>query len=374
MGTAVGNHWKNVDIPFQPDFLSDRRWNVDAAQYRVQPTTTTTGKPVHPHWDMVHAHIGSGLDEAVKANQWCKGHGILDGKTYILYWIACVLRKPFTPSPYLGLFGDENSGKSIFHESLNFCLLTKGVVAAKLALTNSSGFNGELATAIIAVVEESDLSASEEARDRLKLWVTAIDLQIREMYSPPYTVPSTLHFVQVANHRSKIPVYPKDSRVVFCRVQMPEKPMDKDELMDALKEEAPQFLETLLTLPLPSTLSGRMSLAVLETADKIAQGLENAPATQFFQEECVLDATAEIGRSVLYQAYATEAKLNGERPVSTKIFCQQLRAYSDGKIDTEKRTRIPHTMVNEFGDKITRRVPSYVGIRRKTEEEHNATN
>jgi hypothetical protein len=70
-------------------------------------------------------------------------------RDYLLYWIACMLRDPFEPLPYLFFYGDQNSGKSIFHEAVSL-LMTKGVAAADRALTNANDFNGELANAVCA--------------------------------------------------------------------------------------------------------------------------------------------------------------------------------------------------------------------------------
>ena len=75
------------------------------------------------------------------------------------------LLDPFQPAPFLFFFGPENSGKSIFYESLQL-LVTKGVVEADRALTNANDFNGELAGAIICAIEEKDITKAPGALAR----------------------------------------------------------------------------------------------------------------------------------------------------------------------------------------------------------------
>ena len=144
-------------------------------------------------------------------------HDILAGADWLLYLIACILRDPFEPTPYLFLWGPEDPGKSILHEAISL-LVTKGVVSADRALTNPNNYNGELANAVLAVVEETDLSQSGCARNRMKEWVTGRTLSIRRMRTDQYEQPSTLHFVQCANSLYYAPVWPGDSRITVCHV------------------------------------------------------------------------------------------------------------------------------------------------------------
>jgi hypothetical protein len=60
--------WRIVNQPFQPEYMPDRKWNRDAAQYAFQPSNTDT--PKHPHWDLILKHCFSDLDEAVKNLEW----------------------------------------------------------------------------------------------------------------------------------------------------------------------------------------------------------------------------------------------------------------------------------------------------------------
>ena len=89
-------------------------------------------EPVHPNWDIVLGHIAASLDAGVRANEWCQANGIRLGREWLLNWVACMLREPFCQLPFLFAWGEEDSGKSIFHESLAL-LMTLGVVDASRA-------------------------------------------------------------------------------------------------------------------------------------------------------------------------------------------------------------------------------------------------
>ncbi len=133
LGAAVGGRWTLVNVPFRPEFLGGRRWNLNAAQFRFEPVhLKDDDSPQHPHWDSILKHIGADLDESVKGMEWCQRHDILTGADWLLNLVACILRDPFEPTPYLFLWGPEDSGKSILHEAIAL-LVTKGVVKADRA-------------------------------------------------------------------------------------------------------------------------------------------------------------------------------------------------------------------------------------------------
>ena len=158
MGGAVGKGWRLVSLPFREEYPGGRQWNLDAAQFRHKPAALEPDQtPLHPHWDMVLDHIGIELTPALRDLPWAQQANIKTGADYLRAWVACAFRDPFEPLPYLFLWGNENSGKSILHEAMEL-LVTKGVVKADKALTNNNEFNGELAGAIICVVEEKNVT------------------------------------------------------------------------------------------------------------------------------------------------------------------------------------------------------------------------
>ena len=166
MGKAAGRGWRLVTLPFREEYPGGRQWNLDAAQFRFKPAELADDEvPCHPHWDMILDHIGHELTPALRELPWAIEAKLRTGADYLRAWVACAFRDPFQPLPYLFFFGPEDSGKSIFYESLQR-LVTKGVVKADGALT--SEFNGELSGAVICAVEEKDISKAPGAWPRSK--------------------------------------------------------------------------------------------------------------------------------------------------------------------------------------------------------------
>ena len=131
--------------------------------------------------------------------------------------MACAFRDPFEPLPYLFLWGNENSGKSILHEALEL-LVTKGVVKADKALTSNNEFNGELAGAIICAVEEKDIALTPGLTPASRSLSPPRTLSIRQMRRDVYEVPNTTHWIQSANKQASCPVIPGDTRITVIEV------------------------------------------------------------------------------------------------------------------------------------------------------------
>ena len=334
IGDALRERWELVSLPFQAEFPGGRRWNLGAAQLRGQPEDGD-----HPTWEIVIKHIAESLTTAVEENDWCRENGITTGAEWLTLWIACVIRRPFDQLPYLFLHGAENGGKSILWEAISL-LVTRGVVSADRALTNPQGYNGEFLGAILAVVEEVNVAESKHARDRLKSWVTCKSLAIRAMRTDVFHVPSTLHFIQCANNRKYVPVFPGDSRIVVCHVPKPREPIAKDELLRRLEAEAPQFLASLYRLRIPDP-DGRLRIAVLETTDKQEQAEENEPISRFLRERCRA-ANVKTAVDTIIAAYNAWAEENEEEHVSRgdrAAFSAKLRDLADFKIELRQKTK-----------------------------------
>ena len=170
LGNNIAKPWQLVNRPFQPEYGGDRCWNRGAAQYRYPPNLD---KDIYntPTWDMILHHVGSNLDDAVSDNSWCRENGLTTGADYLRCWIASVFQKPYEQLPYLFLWGEQNTGKSILHEALGL-LMTKGYVRADMALQGD--FNGELERAVLCVVEETDLQRNMKADNKIKDYVTSL--------------------------------------------------------------------------------------------------------------------------------------------------------------------------------------------------------
>lgn len=284
LGRLVIRNWKIVNVPFQPEYLGHRQWNRHAPQFAITP-----GEPGldHPSWDNVFDHCGQDLDSVLKENRWCREAGVHTGADYLRYWVAFMLRDPYCKLPYLFFYGPQNSGKSIFHEAVAL-LMTRGVEFADEALKSKGNFNGEIAGAVLCVVEETNLSTGTgTAYDRMKAWTMGEDILIHAKFHQPYRLKNSTHWCQTSNNQGYCLIDSGDTRVVMMHVPMLDGPeIPKDTLLQRLKEEAPAFLRTLLDLKLPSP-PGRTRLPVLSTESKhLAETAMNSLVDQFIKERC----------------------------------------------------------------------------------------
>lgn len=284
MGAAEEDPWMLVSKPFEPDEPGDRQWNLDAPQLRYQPLPRSDDTP-HPHWDMIFSHLGRDLDNVIRELPWAKKANIRTGADYLRAWFAFILSDPTLRLPYLFFFGSENCGKSILWEAFAL-LVTGGVVKADRALTSQSDFNGELAGAILCVIEEKDISKSPGAAAKIKDAVTGLTLSIRKMRTDSYTVVNLSHWIQTANHQDACAVASGDTRMVIIHVRPLEKDIPKSVLLDHLREEAPAFLRTLIhdiELPKPQ---GRLALDVVPTRHKArSEELSRSALESFIREQ-----------------------------------------------------------------------------------------
>ena len=291
-GEAVGNSifkpWKLVNAPFKPEYPGNRQWNRHGAQFRFKPNDLEELK--FDLWESILHHCGSSLDDYIINNSWCKLNGISTGKDYLMLWIASLFQRPETPLPYLFLWGPSDTGKSSFHEALEL-LMTKGCSRADLALTNKSGFNGELEGSVLCVVEEVDLQSDKTASNRMKDWVTALRLPIRHLNKGLYHITNTTHWVQCANDVKYCPIFPGDTRITVCHVP----PLNKTQMIPKLKfipmlqKQAPDFLSYIMNLGIPETDS-RLGVPVITTSDKIhVENMNLDPLQEFIKDKCKLE-------------------------------------------------------------------------------------
>jgi hypothetical protein len=343
MGGAIGHSWKLVSLPFREQYPGDRQWNLDAPQFKYQPADLGPNEvPVHPHWDKIFDHLGIELTPALKGLDWAEKANIKTGADYLRAWVACAFRDPFEPTPYLFLYGNQECGKSILHEALSV-LVTKGVVKAAKALSAHNEFNKELNGAIICAVEEKDLSQSPEALARIKEWVTAKTLSIRQMRTDVYEVPNTTHWIQTANAQSHCPVFPGDTRITVIEVcdLLEEQKIAKQIMLAKLKEEAPHFMYTLMNLQLPPVI-GRMRLPVVKTASKERLTQKNAPVAPFVAEMCEIRDTEDCyeGTVRLYAAYVVWAQGHKFTALSECRFKEELFRVTDNQVRDNGRRLI----------------------------------
>lgn len=285
LGASVFKCWTLVNRPFQDEYLGNKLWNKSAAQMRFTPKETTEGLS-YPTWDKILNHIGKELDEHLANNPWAKANGITKGSDYLKCWIASLFQCPLQPLPYLFLYGPQNSGKSILHESLSL-LLTSGYVRADAALTSQSNYNGELVNGVLCVVEETSLKKNQAAYNKIKDWVSSPMISIHEKYRTPYVKSNSTHWIQCANEYDACPIFPGDSRItmIFVDELGLEELIPKRRLLTLLEKEAPDFLTEVYHLELPET-NDRLHVPVIDTPDKkMSEEVNKTFLEQFVDEK-----------------------------------------------------------------------------------------
>jgi hypothetical protein len=349
MGAAVDDPWQLVTLPFQPTFPGGRRYNPNAPQLAFTPAERDTP---HPHWDTILDHAGQSLTPALKDLPWANAAGIRTGGDYLRTLLACIIRAPFEPTPYLFFHGPENSGKSIVWEAAEL-LFTRGVVKADRALTNQQDFNGELAGALICVVEEKDISKTPGALNKIKDAVTSPTLSIRKMRTDSYSQPNSTHWFQFSNSDDALPVFPGDTRItsVYVPALAAGAEIPKAILKERLKSEAPAFLRTLADLTLPP-LMGRLRLPVVETEEKTEKQMDNAPVALFLKTCCHYDPDSKVAVDTLVETYNKWAIANGNDVIGSRDrskFSRELRLYSGYKIATGQKVGPKDKRENAYG-------------------------
>jgi hypothetical protein len=286
MGQCVSNPWIMVNKPFKPEYPGNREWNRDAVQLRFSPLEGD-GPFVHPNWDKLINHIGVGLDLGVEEDGWCRANGIITGGDYLRLWVASLFQNPFKHLPYLFLYSPEQqTGKTSLHEALKLLITSKGYMDVKSALINQSGFNAEMANAIICAADEIDLRQNKNAYNRIKDWITGLEILIHQKGRTPYMIKNTAHFIHTGNDPNECPIQTADSRIVVIRVPVID-PLDmipKDTFFHLLEKEAASFLATIFSLEIPKC-SDRLSIPVIGTEAKEQSAKLNRNELELFIEE-----------------------------------------------------------------------------------------
>lgn len=267
LGEAVNSGWVLVNMPFEPEYPGDRKWNKNRVQFRFPPKQDLDSL-TYPTWQMIADHCGRSLTPAILEHEWCQKNMIKTGGEYLILWLASLVQSPKKPLPYLFFWGEQNSGKSFFHEAFTEFIIVGGHMTANSALVSSANFNAELENKILCIVEEVDLRKNNsEAYNRMKQWVTAPEITIHPKGMTPYLVPNYTHYIQTGNSRAYCPVFAGDTRITISHVDKPDRVIPKEQLRKQLEKEAPDFLAHLLRIELPES-DDRLALPVIMTEDK----------------------------------------------------------------------------------------------------------
>lgn len=358
LGSAIYRPWRLVHLPFHEEYPGDRQWNYKAPQIKYPPTNDDD--IFHPYWDRVMDHCGGDLTPSVKINKWCQAAGVQTGGEYIRLWLASMIRFPFEPLPYLFLYGPQNSGKSILHESISL-LMSGGVTKADNALSTRGDFNGELSNAVLAVIEETDLSvAGQRAYNRIKDWVTSRTISIRKMRTDAYIQRNSLHFIQCANNIKSLPIFYGDTRITIAHVAPLQDEIPKAILLDKLVEEAPHFMRTLMDAVFPES-SGRMRIPVLFSYNKhVAEEMSRTPLESFLCDNIHYVPGAAIPLAEFYGKFQEwlplEDKTKWSKAFTTTQLPQQFPVGKQnsnvtciGNISWEKQTSEESVLISDRG-------------------------
>jgi len=264
-------------VPFKPARY-DNKLNM-GCQYACKPADRSGPIPMTRR---VLAHIGRSLNGPVLRDEWCRANGISNGVEFLIVVIANWLKRPELKSPLLFLFGPENCGKSTLHDLASYLI---GSIADVDKIIDGDRFDDHLAGAVVAVIDEPDAS-EQKFRAKIRKWITEDFMRVNGKYRKQVVVPNYLHWIQMANDMSYAPAGPKDTRVVYLEVPLPENPMDRDDLKADLKREAPFFLRHCLDLKLPKPV-GRFSVPVIVTeAKQRALQIQKTVLDSFIDERC----------------------------------------------------------------------------------------
>lgn len=294
IGASIFKPWRLVVEPFKEEYPGGRKWNRFAPQLRFTPST---GEKLHyPTWTKIFEHVGANLTPGVKYNDWCRSSGVLTGADWLKCWVASMFQHPEQPLPYIFLYSStQDTGKSTLHEALSM-LFSPGYVRADVALKSGVMFNGELEGAILCVVEETNLKENKSAGDRIKDWVTARELPIHKKMLTPYTVPNTTHWIQCANEVHACPIFPGDTRITMIDVRnAPEHKVPKEQFMNELAKEAPDFLAEMFRLEIPPT-DGRLRIPCIETQEKIDAANANRSPAELWMDEYLFHVPGQVIR------------------------------------------------------------------------------
>lgn len=268
LGEILSKAWTITHVPFQDEFPGNRQWNLRAPKLKYKPEPYEPGDSPHPHWDMILEHTGADLTANLKELTWAQKNGITTGKDYLQRWIALMIREPFEHLPYLYLWGNQNTGKTILHQAIQ-TLMEGGVMRADSALTNTGDFNGELAGAVLCVVEEKNISQrnAQAVYNKIKDLVLADAIPIHAKYKQVCMQPNTTHWIQCSNSRDHCPVFTGDTRVTMMYVDQLVREIPTRHMLKKLEEEAGYFMYTIMNLALPD-VEHRLRLPIVDTSSK----------------------------------------------------------------------------------------------------------
>ena len=206
MGEIAARPYLLVNDPYRPEFLPGRKMN----KFRAQLIIPTHGGN-HPTYDMILRHIGRGIDEAVKKDEWCQQNGITTGYDFILLWCAIVIKLPRQHLPYAlpPQPRARQRARALLHKGMGL-LFSRGYVSGTLALNEK--FNKLLAGAVLFYLDEEKVSAA--SGQKVKLWIDADYIEMRLMRTDPFMLDNFSHWIAAYNFTDGVYVEDGDERII----------------------------------------------------------------------------------------------------------------------------------------------------------------
>ena len=214
----------------QPDFLNYCHFVKCGDSYLLNASTPLMCSGVE------------GLFNEPKTTLKMLGHVFGEHMELMLDWIYLLLSKPQQPLFMPLLYSPEQkTGKSTVMDWLCALLDTNACSISVRELL--SEFNGQYASKVLAVVDESVIR-KEMLDNLLKKLSTARSINVRRMYSDASPIKSTIHFMFATNDEDSY-ISPEDTRFFVHRVP-PLRDEDEDPMIyDKVKTEMPDFIKWL---------------------------------------------------------------------------------------------------------------------------------
>lgn len=192
-----------------------------------------------PTWEALFQHTGSGLTPVLESLDL----PIKTGAEYLMTWVATMFKEPDQRIPFLFLYGEQHSGKSMFHRALG-ALLLDGYMQGDYFLRERKK-NIILRDGLLLFLEESDFS-KQSVEPLIDL--SGVYLHLDRPGLPQIKVTNSLHWIQCGNDISQAPKLYNVTRI--CLPTLGGKYTPNKDLMAQLGDEAPSFFTKLLRYPI----------------------------------------------------------------------------------------------------------------------------
>jgi len=202
-------------------------------------------------------------------------------QTFFLHWLANAFQLNKNQNTIISFGKTEGTGKGVFMEYIiKYAFGSKNVANVGKDIVSSS-HNGELEFKSFCLINELE-DSSNDAIDKLKMWITDPTIEIRAKFKTPRDVDNIINFWIHSNRNEALQVSQSDRRLNFFRTS---KKMIIDivpyqELTGNLVSERDTFIEMLCTLNVDMSMIAKPIMN--EAKEAIIDLQENVETTQYF--------------------------------------------------------------------------------------------